>query len=151
MTSCNREELTLLLQRHKFTKAFALESLRTILTWRLTHLRDRDWSQSLFLPSPFHILPPPASDILRRPILVLRLAKLATLQREPREHILRSVEGLRLNLHNINSSEDPSTTHGPVFQYVLLVDMEGVSMRKSVRLTFELGSRNPHFTDLDAL
>ncbi len=133
--SCNREDLTLLLQRHKFTKAFALESLRTILTWRLTHLRDQDRSQSLFLPSPFHILPPPSSDILRRPILVLRLAKLATLQRDPREHILRSVEGLRLNLYNINSSEDPSATHGPVFQYVLLVDMEGVSMRKSVRLT----------------
>lgn len=133
--SCNREDLTLLLQRHKFTKAFALESLRTILAWRLTHLRDQDRSQSLFLPSPFHILPSPASDILKRPILVLRLAKLATLQGDPREHILRSVEGLRLNLYNINSSEDPSATHGPVFQYVLLVDMEGVSMRKSVRLT----------------
>jgi retinaldehyde-binding protein 1 len=133
------EDLTLLLQRHKFTKAFALESLRTILTWRLTHLRDQDRSQSLFLPSPFHILPPPASDILRRPILVLRLAKLATLQRDPREDILRSVEGLRLNLHNINSSEDPSAAtprDGPVFQYVLLVDMEGVSMRKSVRSYF---------------
>ena len=138
-----------LLQRHKFTKAFALESLRTTLTWRLTHLRDQDPSQSLSLPSPFHILPPHASDILRRPILVLRLAKLATLQKDPREDILRSVEGLRLNLHNIDSSEDPSATtpHGPVFQYVLLVDMEGVSMRKSVRLTFELESRNPTFND----
>ena len=136
MVVSNREDLTLVLQRHKFTKAFALESLRTILTWRLTHLRDHQ-DRSL-LPSPFHILPPPASDILRRPILVLRLAKLATLQRDPREHILRSVEGLRLRLHNINSSEDPSAAHDPVFQYVLLVDMEGVSMRKSVRLTSEL-------------
>ena len=98
------------------------------------------------MPSPFHILPPPASDVLRRPILILRLAKLATLQRDPREDILRSVEELRLNLHNINSSEDPSaTTHGPIFQYVLLVDMEGVSMRKSVRLTSwnsEAGTHN---------
>jgi hypothetical protein len=141
-------DLTLLLQRHKFTKAFALESLREILTWRLTHLRDQDRSQSLFLPSPFHILPPPASDILRRPILVLRLAKLATLQRDPREHILRSVEGLRLNLYNINSSGDPSATHGPVFQYVLLVDMEGASMRKSVRLTSNSESQNPHLIPL---
>ena len=140
------EDLTLSFQRHKFTKAFALESLRTILTWRLTHLRDQDQSQSLLLPSPFHILPPPASDILKRPILILRLGKLATFQKDPREHILRSVEGLRLNLHNINSSEDPSgATHGPVLQYVLLVDMEGVSMKKSVCLTFQLGSRNPTF------
>ena len=132
--SFNRKDLTPLLQRHKFTKAFALESLRTILTWRLTHVRDQDQSQSHFLPSPFHILPPPASDVLRRPILVLRLAKLTILQGDPREHILHTVERLRLNLHNINSSADPSATHGPVFQYVLLVDMEGVSMRKSVRL-----------------
>jgi len=148
--SCNREDLTPFLQRHKFTKAFALESLRTILTWRLTHLRDQVWSQSLILPSPFHILPPPASDILRRPILVLRLAKLVSLQRDPREHILRSVEGLRLKLHNINSSEDPSATqHGPVFQYVLVVDMEGVSMRKSVRLgTPHLNDRIFPITDL---
>ncbi len=136
VATCNNrwEDLTVLLQRHKFTKAFALESLRTILTWRLTHLRGQDQTQTVFLPPPFHILPPPASDILRRPILILRLAKLATLQRDPREHILRSVEGLRLNIHNINSSEDPTHGHGPVFQYVLLVDMEGVSMRKSVRL-----------------
>jgi retinaldehyde-binding protein 1 len=119
-------------QRHKFTKAFALESLRTILTWRLTHLGGQE--QTVFLPSPLHILPPPASDILRRPILVLRLAELAVLQSDPREHILRSVEELRLNLHNLNSPSE-SPTHGPVFQYVLLVDMEGVSMRKSVRLT----------------
>ena len=127
--------LTLFLQRHQFTKAFTLESLRTILTWRLTHLRDQD--QTVFLPSPLHILPPPASDVLRRPILILRLAELATLQSDPREHILRSIEGLRLNLHNINSSSSRSEgpTHGPVFQYVLLVDMEGVSMRKFVRLT----------------
>jgi hypothetical protein len=66
--------------------------------------------------------------------VILRLAKLATLQKDPREYILRSVEGLRLNLHHINSSSSVSTP-GPVFQYVLLVDMEGVSMSKSVRLT----------------
>ncbi|KAF8482557.1 CRAL-TRIO domain-containing protein [Russula ochroleuca] len=116
------------LKRHEFTKAFALESLRTILTWRLTHLGGRD--QTVVLPSPLHILPPPACDILRRPIVILRLAKLATLQKDPREYILRSVEGLRLNLHHINSSSSVSTP-GPVFQYVLLVDMEGVSMSKS--------------------
>ncbi len=124
-------------QRHKFTKAFALESLRMILTWRLTHLKSQD--PTAFPPSSLHILPHPASDILRRPILVLRLAKLATLQRDPREHILRSVEGLRLNLHNINSSaspspESPSHGHGPVLQYVLLVDMEDASMSNFVRV-----------------
>lgn len=140
-----------LFQRHQFTKAFALESLRTILTWRLTHLGGQD--QFVFLPSPLHILPPPASDILRRPILILRLAELATLQRDPREQILRSVEGLRLNLHNINSPSSPSEspTHGPVFQYVLLVDMEGVSLRKSVRLYPEptFNDRIFSFTDFE--
>jgi len=45
------------------------------------------------------------------------------------------VEGLRLNLHNINSSGDPTHGQGPIFQYVLVVDMENISMRKSVRLT----------------
>ena len=105
-----------------------------ILTWRLTHLKCQDLTA--FPPSPLHILPPPASDILRRPILVLRLAKLVTLQRDPREHILRSVEGLRLNLHNINSAESArDDDDDPVLQYVLLVDMEDASMSNFVRLS----------------
>ena len=66
--------------------------------------------------------------------MVLRLTKLATLQRDPREHILRSVEGLRLNLHNINSAERPRRDDDPVLQYVLLVDMEDASMSNFVRL-----------------
>jgi len=75
----------------------------------------------------------------RRPILILRVAKLVTLQRDPREHILWSVERLRINLHNINSSSSPSLPaspihDGPVLQYILLVDMENVSMRNFVRL-----------------
>jgi hypothetical protein len=123
------------LQRHEFTKAFALESLRLILTWRLTHLKSQ--GLTAFPPSPLHILPPPASDILRRPILVLRLAKLATLQPDPREHILRLVEGLRLNLHNINSSASSfseSTSDDPVLQYILLIDMVDASMSNFVRI-----------------
>ncbi|KAI0256355.1 CRAL-TRIO domain-containing protein [Lactifluus subvellereus] len=116
------------LKRHKFTKAFALESLRTILTWRLTYLKSQD--PSAFPPFPLHILPPLASDILGRPVLVLKLADLDTLQRDPREHILRSVEGLRLNLHNINSSSSSECPNDdPVLQYILLVDMENASMR----------------------
>ncbi|KAI0302703.1 CRAL-TRIO domain-containing protein [Russula brevipes] len=127
-----RDDLSIFrtLKRHQFTKAFALESLRTILTWRLTHLKSQD--PTAFPESPLHILPSPASDILRRPVLILRLAKLATLQKDPREHILRSVEGLRLNLHNINSSSSSlpeSSSHDPVLQYILLVDMEDASMR----------------------
>jgi hypothetical protein len=127
-------DTNLFLQRHKFTKAFSLESLRLILTWRLTHLKSQN--PTAFPPSPLHILPSPASDILGRPIVVLRLAKLATLQPDPREHILRSVEGLRLNLHNINSSASSfseSTSDDPVLQYVLLVDMVDASMSNFVR------------------
>lgn len=131
---------TLFFQRHKFTKAFALESLSSLLTWRLTNLKSQD--PAAFPPSPLHILPPPACDILGRPILILRLAKLATLQRDPREHLLCLVEGLRFNLHDINSSSSSSSegpTHSPVLQYILLVDMEDVSMRNFVRL-----APNPH-------
>ncbi|KAH8995766.1 CRAL-TRIO domain-containing protein, partial [Lactarius akahatsu] len=125
------------LKRHKFTKAFALESLRSILIWRLSHLKAQD--PDAFPPSPLHVLPPLATDILRRPILILRLANLANLQRDPREHILRTVEGLRINLHNINASSPPESplTH-PVLQYILLVDMENASMRNFVRLNLDL-------------
>lgn len=120
------------LQRHKFTKAFALESLRSILIWRLSHLQSQD--PSAFPPSPLYVLPPPATDILRRPILILRLADLANLQKDPREHILHNVESLRINLHNINASSPPeSPLPGPVLQYILLVDMENASMRNFVR------------------
>ncbi|KAH9176810.1 CRAL-TRIO domain-containing protein [Lactarius sanguifluus] len=116
------------LKRHQFTKAFALESLRSILIWRLSHLKAQD--PDAFPPSPLHVLPPLATDILRRPILILRLANLANLQKDPREHILRTVEGLRINLHNVNASSPPESplTH-PVLQYMLLVDMENASMR----------------------
>ncbi|KAI9455473.1 CRAL-TRIO domain-containing protein [Lactarius psammicola] len=125
------------LKRHKFTKAFALESLRSILIWRLSHLKAQD--PRLFPPSPLHVLPPPATDILRRPILILRLANLANLQEDPREHILRTVEGLRINLHNINASSPPEIPMaGPVLQYILLVDMENASMRNFVRLNLDL-------------
>ncbi|KAH9083934.1 CRAL-TRIO domain-containing protein, partial [Lactarius deliciosus] len=125
------------LKRHQFTKAFALESLRSILIWRLSHLKAQD--PDAFPPSPLHVLPPLATDILRRPILILRLANLANLQKDPREHILRTVEGLRINLHNINVSSPPGSplTH-PVLQYVLLVDMENASMRNFVRLNLDL-------------
>ncbi|KAH9058771.1 CRAL-TRIO domain-containing protein, partial [Lactarius vividus] len=125
------------LKRHKFTKAFALESLRSILIWRLSHLKAQD--PDAFPPSPLHVLPPPATDILRRPILILRLANLANLQKDPREHILLTVEGLRINLHNINASLPPESplTH-PVLQYILLVDMENASMRNFVRLNLDL-------------
>ena len=121
------------LQRHKFTKAFALESLRSILIWRLSHLKAQD--PSAYPPSALHVLPLRATDILRRPILVLRLADLANLQKDPREHILRTVEGLRINLHSINPSSPPeSPMPGPVLQYMLLVDMENASLRNFVRL-----------------
>ncbi|KAH8993346.1 hypothetical protein EDB86DRAFT_2930077 [Lactarius hatsudake] len=95
--------------RHQFTKAFALESLRSILIWRLSHLKAQD--PDAFPPSPLHVLPPLATDILR-------------------QHILRTVEGLRINLHNINVSSPPESplTH-PVLQYMLLVDMENASIR----------------------
>lgn len=120
-------------QRHKFTKAFALESLRATLIWRLCHLKAQD--PSAFPPSPLHVLPPTATDILGRPILILRLADLANLQKDPREHILRTVEGLRINLHSINPSSPPECPiPGPVLQYILLVDMESASLRNFVRL-----------------
>ncbi|KAF8268605.1 CRAL-TRIO domain-containing protein [Lactarius quietus] len=116
------------LKRHKFTKAFALESLRSILIWRLSHLKAQD--PNAFPPFPLHVLPHPATDILRRPILILRLADLANLQKDPREHILRTVEGLRINLHSINPSSPPEgSMPGPVLQYILLVDMESASLR----------------------
>jgi hypothetical protein len=85
--------------------------------------------------SALHVLPPSATDILGRPILILRLADLANLQKDPREHILRTVEGLRIKLHSINPSSPPgSPMPGPVLQYVLLVDMKSASLRNFVRL-----------------
>lgn len=116
------------LKRHKFTKAFALESLRATLIWRLCHLKAQD--PSAFPPSPLHVLPPSATDFLGRPILILRLTDLSNLQKDPREHILHTIEGLRINLHSINPSSPPeSPIPGPVLQYILLVDMESASLR----------------------
>ncbi|KAI0268843.1 CRAL-TRIO domain-containing protein [Gloeopeniophorella convolvens] len=117
------------LKRHKFTKAFALDALRGVLTWRLAHLKTQD--ARAFPPAPLHLVPAPAADARGRPVLVLRLARLVALQaqRDPREQLLRAVEGLRLNLHNLRLTAGARAEDAPVLQYVLLVDMEGASLR----------------------
>ncbi|KAI0266437.1 hypothetical protein BC834DRAFT_969468 [Gloeopeniophorella convolvens] len=63
-----------MLKRHKFTKAFALDALCSVLTWHLAHLKTQD--VRAFPCALLHLVPAPAADAHGRPVLVLRLARL---------------------------------------------------------------------------
>ncbi|KAJ7879614.1 hypothetical protein B0H14DRAFT_2709458 [Mycena olivaceomarginata] len=75
--TCLCQLIFLCIQRNKFTRSFAMESIRKTLVWRFTHL----WPPNPPLRLPFvHCLPPPARDPFGRPILVIRVSGAPTLQ-----------------------------------------------------------------------
>ncbi|KAI0318889.1 CRAL-TRIO domain-containing protein [Amylostereum chailletii] len=113
-------------KRHKFTSTFAQEALRSALVWRLTTpltLENRRTTLRLL-----HPLSPLAQDFLGRPVVVLRLAVLDQCQEDIKTYMLCTLELLRIQLSALNTIRE-SEGASPILQYVLLVDMAGVSLR----------------------
>ncbi|KAF9227013.1 CRAL/TRIO domain-containing protein [Gyrodon lividus] len=110
-----------LLRRHKFTRSFALEEIRTILIWRLHILRPALRATQLKL---LHCLPPPITDPLGRPMVFMKASSLPGLETSAKDALLQEVERLRLHLRHIKDLHD-NNERFPL-QFIVLVDLEGV-------------------------
>lgn len=115
-----------MLKRHKFTSAFALETMRTTILWRLTNIpRQPPTSRPSDL---IYCLAPPTSDTFGRPVLILRLASLNDSSDSTKGYLIYVIETLRGHLQDINS-EMRTGEKRLILQYTLIVDMQDVSMR----------------------
>ncbi|KAF9236354.1 CRAL-TRIO domain-containing protein [Melanogaster broomeanus] len=112
-----------LLRRHKFTWSFALEEIRNVLVWRLQVLRPLLGAAQ---PRLLHCLPPPIADPLGRPMVFVKISSLQGLEMSVRVALLQEVERLRVHLEYIKGPHD-NNERFPL-QYVVLVDLEGVSI-----------------------
>ncbi|KAJ7467174.1 CRAL-TRIO domain-containing protein [Mycena latifolia] len=110
-----------ILRRNKFTRSFAMESVRKTLVWRFSHL----WPSDAPLRMPLvHCLPPPAVDPFGRPILVVKVVSFNDSSDAYKPLILRGLERLRLHLKRLNRDARQSA---PILQYVILLDLESLS------------------------
>jgi hypothetical protein len=113
-------------QRNKFTRSFAMESVRKTLVWRFAHLWPPDPTAR---PPLVHCLPPPAHDPFGRPILVVKVVSFNDSSDAYKPLIIRGLEQLRLHLKRLNGGRPTP----PIFQYVLLLDLENLSTQSLVR------------------
>ncbi|KAJ7020002.1 CRAL-TRIO domain-containing protein [Mycena alexandri] len=108
------------LRRNKFTRSFALESIRKTLVWRFTHLWPPDPSPMRFV----HCLPSPARDPFGRPILVVKVVSFNDSSDAYKPLIIQGLESLRLHLKRLNDDTQQSL---PTLQYVILLDLKNLS------------------------
>ncbi|KAF7357821.1 hypothetical protein MVEN_00828100 [Mycena venus] len=111
-----------ILRRNKFTRSFAMESIRKTLVWRFTHLWPPDPPSRL----PFvQCLPPTARDPFGRPILVIKVVSFNDSSDAYKPLIIRGLECLRLHLKRLNG--DSYQRGAPTLQYVILLDLKNLS------------------------
>ncbi|KAF4597952.1 CRAL-TRIO domain-containing protein [Pleurotus pulmonarius] len=111
-------------RRHKFTRSFAMESIRKILVWRL----DVMWPVVDLgsLPAVF-CFPNHIRDPFGRPILLIKSSSLSMLSDSSKAPITQGLELLRQHLRLLNSSQTEDDP--PILQYVVLLDLAGLSMQ----------------------
>ncbi|KAF8070799.1 CRAL-TRIO domain-containing protein [Lyophyllum atratum] len=110
-------------RRNNFTRSFAMESIRKNLVWRLRNL----WPLGQSVPIPMlHCLPENAHDPFGRPILLLEVLPLDVPYDAVRPIILQTFERLRRHLNDLRASPTPRS---PILQYIVLLDLQGFSMR----------------------
>ncbi|RDB25475.1 Protein real-time [Hypsizygus marmoreus] len=112
-------------RRNKFTRSFAMESIRKNLIWRLNNLWPLE-GRSLPIPM-IHCLPGNAHDPFGRPILVIETLPLDIDLDAIRPLILRTFERLRAHLKCLNDTL--MAPEKPTLQYIVLLDLQGLSLR----------------------
>ncbi|KIK94101.1 hypothetical protein PAXRUDRAFT_828348 [Paxillus rubicundulus Ve08.2h10] len=122
----DKESIFRLLRRHNFTRSFALEEIRPILIWRLHVLRPALRATHAKL---LHCLPPPIADPLGRPIVLVKISSVQGFGMNLKDAVLQEVELLRLHLRHLR---DIHTNERFPLQYIVLVDLQGVSIQKFV-------------------
>lgn len=124
-----------------------MQEIRTISMWRIRVLRP-----ALLLSSPplFHCLPSPIADLLGHPILFFKLASLQTPMCSVKNTLLQEVERLRLHLRHV-SNQNAHSGFFPL-QYLLLVDLEGISTQNIVSrspFSWLLSSETNHINNIE--
>ncbi|KAJ6629488.1 CRAL-TRIO domain-containing protein [Mycena sp. CBHHK59/15] len=111
-----------ILRRNKFTRSFAMESIRKTLVWRFRHL----WPPGPQSRMPIvRCLPPPARDPFGRPILVIKVVSFNDSSDAYKPLIIRGLESLRLHLKHLNGVSHQSPV--PTLQYAILLDLKNLS------------------------
>jgi len=111
-------------RRHNFTRSFAIESIRKNLVWRLTCLRP----QLLHLPLR-RVLWLPHPDPFGRPIVVLKVSALRASMDELKRLLMPAMDHLRAHLKSLNGAQGSGHTSRPILQYVVLLDLKGLSLQ----------------------
>ncbi|KAF5355528.1 hypothetical protein D9758_006381 [Tetrapyrgos nigripes] len=115
-----------MLRREKFTRAFAMESIRKNIAWRSNCL----WPPKPVVPTgkqQLHCLPD-VRDPLGRPILVIEATafKESSEIHQQQNFLIQIMEQFRLYLKMLNKS---SEAYSPSLQYIVLLDLKEVTMK----------------------
>ncbi|KAF7315892.1 Protein real-time [Mycena indigotica] len=130
-----------IMRRNKFTRSFAMESVRKTLVWRFSHLWPPERPPHMPL---MQCLPPPATDPFGRPVLIIKVVSFNDSSDAYKPLLLRALERLRLHLIQLNEDSPKQT---PVLQYVILLDLKDLSTQSlNIDLvTWTLREAVPHF------
>lgn len=126
-------------QRNNFTKSFALEAIRKNLIWRLGHVWPPDPTITAKMAESVRCLPSDITDPLGRPIIVIQFVPFDTDTVDYKAIVYRAFEQLRCHLNDVNHN-GPERTDRPALQYVVLLDLKGLSMRAIVSLFSNLSA-----------
>lgn len=106
-----------------------MESIRQNLVWRIENIYPRAEAPPLGL---LHCLPSEIRDPFQRPILVLKVSDLATEngKKDFKNLLIPTIDRLQAHLKELNAS---IANKVPLLQYVVLLDLDDVSMQSMVR------------------
>jgi hypothetical protein len=99
--------------------------MRENLIWRITVLRNH---LTRPLPRKYYILPNP--DRFGRPIVLFKVSDLKDISEDVRGQLMYTMDCLRRHLKSLN--DDRPHDHDPVLQYVVLLDLSGLSIQNIV-------------------
>lgn len=105
-----------------------MESIRSNLEWRLAvlrpHLTRRPFSNYRVLPRP---------DPFGRPIIQFKVSALNDISETLKDLLIHTMDNLRARLRSINDNRSRDGDTSPILQYVVLLDLSGLSIQMIVR------------------
>ncbi|KAF7964703.1 hypothetical protein HWV62_4053 [Athelia sp. TMB] len=115
-------------RRHKFTRSFAMESIRQNLVWRIQTIHPRAEAPPLGM---LHCLPSDITDPFKRPIIVLKVSDLAAEngKEDLKDLLMPTIDRLQAHLKELNKYAESGS---PLLQYVILLDLADVSMQSMI-------------------
>jgi hypothetical protein len=133
-----------------------MESARKHLTWRLKNLLPSlalpfsptsPQSEPYIPPRTIHLLPSTVLDPFGRPILIIRISRIAAdiLENSTddfRTNLVFTLDRLRIHLKDLNQGREDERL---ALQFVMLLDLEGVGIQSFVSFSFFFFGYVPFF------